>query len=452
MIKMNARRIAAVLLVGSVLSSIAMAGVDPLSSWNDTAPKQAIIAFVEKVTTDGSPDFVPPAERIATFDNDGCLWSEQPMYFQAFFVFDRIKTLAPQHPEWKDKEPFASVLRGDMKSALAGGEHALIEMAMATHAGTTTEEFETIVTDWVTTAKHPGTGRLYTEMVFQPMLELLAYLRANGFKTFIVSGGGIEFMRPWAEKVYGIPPEQVIGSSIKTKFEIRDGNPVLVRLPEMNFIDDKEGKPVGIQMHIGRRPIAAFGNSDGDLQMLQWTAAGKGVRFCLYVHHTDAEREWAYDRQSSIGKLDKGLDEAKAKGWTVASMKDDWKRIYPFDVVQTTAKAGQTGVDPNVFEKLIGQWVRPDGGYVIRITSVNPDGQVQAAYFNPNPINVSKAMVTRDVGRIKVFVELQDEGYPGSNYNLTYDPVSDMLFGTYFQAQAQQIYEVAFQKNKSVTN
>jgi phosphoserine phosphatase len=221
------------------------------------------------------------------------------------------------------------VLKGDIKSALAGGEHALIEMGMATHADTTTEEFEKIVTYWITTAKHPKTGRLFTEMIFQPMIEVLSYLRANGFKTFIVSGGGIEFMRPWAERVYGIPPEQIIGSSIKTKFEMRDGQPVLVRLPEINFVDDKAGKPVGIQMHIGRRPIAAFGNSDGDLQMLQWTAAGKGARFCLYVHHTDAKREFAYDRKSSIGRLDKGLDEAQAKGWTVVDIKKDWKRVFP---------------------------------------------------------------------------------------------------------------------------
>jgi len=301
---------------------------DPLPSWNEGAAKKSITAFVEKVTKEGSPDFVPVPERIATFDNDGTLWAEQPMYFQAFFIFDRIKALAPQHPEWKDKEPFASVLKGDVKSALAGGEHALLEMAMATHAGMTTEEFDQIVKAWVATAKHPKTGKLYTEMVYQPMLEVLAYLRANGFKTFIVSGGGIEFMRPWTEKVYGIPPEQVVGSSIKTKFELRDGKPVLMRLPELNFIDDKEGKPVGINQHIGRRPVAAFGNSDGDLQMLQYTSAGAGPRFCLYVHHTDAEREWSYDRESHIGKLDKGLDEANAKGWTVVSMKDDWKAIY----------------------------------------------------------------------------------------------------------------------------
>ena len=303
--------------------------VDPLPSWNDTAPKQAVIAFVEKVTKEGSPDFVPVAERIATFDNDGTLWSEQPMYFQAFFVLDQIKKMAPQHPEWTEKEPFASVLKGDVKSALAGGEHALAALMAAAHSGMTTEEFERNVTDWLATAKHPKTGRPFTEMVYQPMLELLTYLRANGFKTFIVSGGGIEFMRPWTERVYGIPPEQVVGTSGGLKCEMRDGKPVIVKLPEVVLNDDKEGKPVGIQRHIGRRPIAAFGNSDGDLQMLQWTAAGKGPRFCLYVHHTDAEREVAYDRESHVGKLDKGLDEAKAKGWTVVSMKDDWKTIFP---------------------------------------------------------------------------------------------------------------------------
>jgi len=302
---------------------------DPLPSWHDTAPKKALIAFVEKVTKEGSPDFVPVPERIAVFDNDGTLWGEQPMYFQAFFIFDRIKTLAPQHPEWKDKEPFASVLKGDVKTALAGGEKALLEMAMATHAGMTTEEFEKIVTDWLATAKHPKTGRPYTEMVYQPMLEVLTYLRANGFKTFIVSGGGIEFMRPWTEKVYGIPPEQVVGSSIKTKYEVRDGRPVIVRLPELNFIDDKAGKPVGIQQHIGRRPLMAFGNSDGDFQMLEWTTAGQGPRFGLLVHHTDAARESAYDRESHIGKLARGLDEGPQRGWTIVSMKDDWKSIFP---------------------------------------------------------------------------------------------------------------------------
>ena len=304
---------------------------DPLPSWNNGKAKQSIVVFVEKVTTPGSPDFVPPAERIATFDNDGTLWAEKPMYFQLFFALDRVKELAPQHPEWKDKEPFASLLKGDVKTALAGGDKAILEIVMATHAGMTTNEFEKIVKDWIAKARHPQTKRLYTEMVYQPMLELLAFLRANGFKTFIASGGGIEFMRPWADAVYGIPPEQIVGSSIKTKFEMRQDGPVLVRLPEINFIDDKEGKPVGINSHIGRRPVAAFGNSDGDLQMLQWTTAGQGARLALLVHHTDAEREWAYDRKSSIGKLDRGLDEAAKRGWVVVSMKDDWKRIFAFE-------------------------------------------------------------------------------------------------------------------------
>jgi phosphoglycolate phosphatase-like HAD superfamily hydrolase len=314
------------LLILALCSLIAAA--DPLPSWNHTAPRQAIVAFVEKVTKEGSSDFVPIPERIAVFDNDGTLWAEQPMYFQAFFVFERNKALAPQHPEWKDKEPFASVLRGDMKTALAGGERALLEMVMATHAGMTTEEFEKSVIDWLATAKHPKTGKPFTEMVYQPMLELLVYLRANGFKTFIVSGGGIEFMRPWAEKVYGIPPEQIIGSSIKSKYELRDGKPVIVKLPELNFIDDKGGKPVGIHHHIGRRPIFAAGNSDGDFEMLEWTTAGKGSRLGMIIHHTDAEREFAYDRESHIGKLDKGLDEADAKGWIITDMKSDWQTVF----------------------------------------------------------------------------------------------------------------------------
>jgi hypothetical protein len=304
--------------------------VDPLSSWNDGPAKQSILAFVERVTTPRTPDFVPPAERIAVFDNDGTLWAEQPMYFQLFFALDRVKTLAPQHPEWKTTEPFASLLKGDVEAALAGGEKAILEIVMATHAGMPTTEFEGIVKDWIATARHPRTGKRFTEMVYQPMLELLAYLRANAFKTFIVSGGGIEFMRPWTETVYGIPPEQVVGSSIKTRFEMRDGGPALVRLPEINFIDDKETKPVGIHTHIGRHPIAAFGNSDGDLQMLQWTTAGPGLRFGLLVHHTDSEREWAYDRKSHIGRLDKALGEARQQGWTVVDMQGDWKVIYPF--------------------------------------------------------------------------------------------------------------------------
>jgi phosphoglycolate phosphatase-like HAD superfamily hydrolase len=302
---------------------------EPLPSWNEGLSKNAILEFVAKVTKEGSPDFVPVPERIAAFDNDGTLWAEQPMYFQLFFALDRVKALAPKHPEWKGKEPFASLLKGDVKGALAGGDKAILEIVMATHAGMTTEEFEQTVKDWLASARHPKTGRLYTEMVYQPMLELLAYLRSNGFKTFIVSGGGVEFMRPWTEKVYGIPPEQVVGSSIKTKFELRNGKPAIVRLPELNFIDDKAGKPVGINQYIGRQPIAAFGNSDGDLQMLQWTTAGKGARLALIVHHTDADREWAYNRKSSVGRLDKALDEAKAKGWTVVDMKNDWKAIFP---------------------------------------------------------------------------------------------------------------------------
>lgn len=322
------------LIIGFLFSAFIVASAscyaaDPLPSWNKGTVKSSIIEFVKKVTQKGSIHFVPVSERIAVFDNDGTLWAEQPMYFQLAFAIDRVKTLASGHPEWKEKEPFASVLKGDIKTALSGGEKALLELIVATHSGMTTEEFKKIVTNWITTAKHPKTGKLYTDMVYQPMLELLSYLRASGFKTFIVSGGGIEFMRPWTERVYGIPPEQVVGSSIKTTFEMRNGNPVLVRLPELNFVDDKEGKPVGIQMQIGRRPVMAFGNSDGDLQMLQWTSAGSGIRFCMYVHHDDPIREWAYDRESSIGKLDKGLDEAKAKGWTVASMKDDWNKIFP---------------------------------------------------------------------------------------------------------------------------
>jgi phosphoglycolate phosphatase-like HAD superfamily hydrolase len=310
--------------------TLAQAQTDPLPSWNDTTAKQAIVAFVAKVTKQGSPDFVPVPERIATFDNDGTLWAEQPLYFQLFFALDRVKELAPQNPEWQTKEPFASLLKGDVKAALAGGERAVGEIVVATHSGMTTTEFTKLVTDWLATAKHPATQRPYTEMVYQPMLELLAYLRANDFKTFIVSGGGIDFMRPWAEKVYGIPPEQVVGSSGKTQFEMREGKPVLMRLPEISFIDDKAGKPVGIQQHIGRRSIAAFGNSDGDLQMLQWTTSGQGPGFGLIVHHTDAAREWAYDRASSIGTLDKALDVAAMNGWTVVDMKNDWKTIFPF--------------------------------------------------------------------------------------------------------------------------
>jgi hypothetical protein len=328
--KMPGISLAAAVALIATLWTVPSFARDALPSWNDTGPKKAIEAFVDRVTKQGSPDFVPEAERIATFDNDGTLWAEQPMYFQLLFALDRVKALAPRHPEWKTKEPFASLLRGDVKGALAGGETAIVPIVIATHSGMTTEEFEQIVRDWIATAKHPVTGRPLTEMVYQPMLELIAYLRANGFKTFIVSGGGIEFMRPWTEKVYGIPPEQIVGSSGKTQFEFRDGKHVLMRLPGIDLINDGPGKPVGINEHIGRRPIAAFGNSDGDLQMLQWTTEGSGARFALIVHHTDAEREWAYDRKSTIGHLDKALDEAQAKGWTVVDMKNDWKTIFPF--------------------------------------------------------------------------------------------------------------------------
>ena len=319
---------AAVLLLGIQPAC----GADPLPAWNEGPAKKAIVEFVGKVTREGSPDFVPPAQRIATFDNDGTLWAEQPMYTQFLFALDRVKVLAPQHPEWKDKEPFASLLKGDLKAALAGGERAMVEIMMVTHAGMSTEEFEKIVKDWIATAKHPKTGQPYTKMVYQPMVELLAYLRANGFKTFIVSGGGIEFMRPWTEKVYGIPPEQVVGSSIKTKFEEQGGKPVLLRLPEVNFVDDKAGKPIGINEHIGRRPIAAFGNSDGDRQMLEWTAAGSGARLMMLVHHDDAQREYAYGAESKIGTFsDDLMAEAKKSGWTVISMKNDWGRVFAFE-------------------------------------------------------------------------------------------------------------------------
>jgi phosphoglycolate phosphatase-like HAD superfamily hydrolase len=310
------------------LASLATAA-DPLPSWNEGPAKRAIVEFVQRVTETGGAEFVPEPERIAVFDNDGTLWVEKPMYVQLAFALDRVKALAPSHPEWKDKQPFKAALEGDLKTVAAGGEHALLELVMATHAGMTTDAFTKVVQDWLATARHPRFNRPYTDLIYQPMLEVLAYLKANGFRNYIISGGGIEFMRPWTEKVYGIPPEQVVGSSIKTAYEVRDGKPVLVRLMEINFINDKAGKPVGIHTHIGRRPIAAFGNSDGDLQKIQWTTAGSGARFGLIVHHTDAEREYAYDRQSSVGRLDKALEEARKQGWTVVDMKQDWKRIFP---------------------------------------------------------------------------------------------------------------------------
>jgi hypothetical protein len=326
------------LLIASLVSGFAIraagnahAQSDPLPSWNDGATKKSITDFVARVTAQGGPDFVPADQRIATFDNDGTLWIEQPMYVQFAFILDRVKALAPQNPAWATTQPFKAVLDEDMQAVAASGEKGLMELMAATHAGMTTEEFAKIVSDWLATARDRRFKQPYTDLVYQPMLELLAYLRANGFKTFIVSGGGIEFMRPWAEKVYGIPPEQVVGSSIKTRFQMQGDVPVLFRLPELNFIDDKAGKPVGIDQHIGRRPIAAFGNSDGDLEMLQWTTAGSGARFGLIVHHTDAEREFAYDRQSHVGKLDKALDAAAVNRWTVVDMKRDWKRVFRFE-------------------------------------------------------------------------------------------------------------------------
>ncbi len=315
--------------VGGVPGSISTAS--PLPSWNDGAAKQAIIEFVTAVTAVGSADFVPLAERIATFDNDGTLWVEQPIYAQIAFGLDRIRELAPQHPEWQSTEPFKSLLEGDMEGVAAAGEQGLVQILLAGHTGMTTDEFVGIVESWISTARQPRFDRLYTELAYLPMVELIAYLQANGFKTYIVSGGGIEFMRPWTEQVYNIPPEQVIGSSIKTTFEMRDGSPVLVRQPEVFFVDDKEGKAIGIQKFIGRRPIASFGNADADIPMLQWTLAGEGRRLAMLVHHTDAEREYAYDRDSHIGTLARGLDDAAGGGWSVIDTKSDWARFFAFE-------------------------------------------------------------------------------------------------------------------------
>lgn len=304
---------------------------EPLPSWKEGATKDAIINYVNSITTEGV-DFIPVSERVAVFDNDGTLWSEQPAYFQLFFAIDRIKTLAPEHPEWKTTQPFQAVLENDMKKLMTYGEHGLIEIVMASHAGNTVDEFEQIVKDWLANAKHPRFDRPYTDLVYQPMLELLKYLKENNFKTYIVSGGGIEFMRPWVEGVYGIPKDQVIGSSIKTEFVMEDGIAQIKRSAALDFIDDKAGKPVGINRFIGRKPVFAAGNSDGDLQMLQWTDSNTYPSFQIYIHHTDAEREWAYDRDSSIGRLDKGLSEANEKGWSIASMKTDWNVVYPFEI------------------------------------------------------------------------------------------------------------------------
>jgi phosphoserine phosphatase len=386
------------LSIFAVLIASAALAADPLPSWHDGAAKQSIIEFVEKVTKLGSPDFVPVPERIATFDNDGTLWCEQPMPVQFYFALDRVKSLAPQHPEWKDKEPFASLLKGEIKTALAGGDRALLELIMATHAGMTTVEFEQIVKDWLATAKHPKTGKLFTEMAYQPMLELLAYLRANGFKNFIVSGGGIEFMRPWTEQLYGIPPEQVIGSSVKTKFEMRDGKPVIVRLPELNFNDDKADKPIGINQHIGRRPIAAFGNSRGDKEMLEYTQGGSGARFMLLVLHDDAAREYAYGPARGLpdvklGAFTPALDEqAKKNGWTVVSMKDDWKTVFAFEQAPVTA---------------IDILLEPDATMLRRAEAVNasllkvyPHGFALDAAHRPHITLIQRFVRTADLDKV----------------------------------------------------
>ena len=328
----------AALFVGLTLMLGCAQETDPLPSWNEGASKSAILDFVRRVTDPANHDFVPAPERIATFDNDGTLWTEQPMYVQLLFVIDRVRELAPGHPQWKTSQPFQAVLESQpndapaLAAALAtGGKQGLFELLFASHTGMTTDEFERIVTAWIATAEHPRFKRPFTDLVFQPMLELMAYLRANDFKVFIVSGGGIEFMRPWTERVYGVPPEQVVGSSVKTEFQLKDGEPVLVRIPKINFIDDKAGKPVGIHEHIGRRPILAFGNADADIQMIQWTKAGEGLRLGLFLRHTDAEREYAYDRKGHIGTLDAALDMAAAEGWIIVSMKDDWKRVYAWE-------------------------------------------------------------------------------------------------------------------------
>ena len=325
------RRIIARVVVAGVLAlaSTYTAAADELASWNDGPAKKTIVDFVTAVTSQGGPDYVEPAARVAVFDNDGTLWGEQPMYVQLAFALDRVKALAPEHPEWKRTEPFKSVLAGDVAGVAASGEKGLIQLIAATHAGMTSDDFTKIATDWIATAEHPKTGKSYTAMVYQPMLELIGYLKAHDFKVFIVSGGGVEFMRPWTERIYGIPPENVVGSSIKAKYDVHDGKPAIVRLPQIDFIDDGPGKPVGIYDHIGRRPIAAFGNSDGDFQMLEWTTSGPGRTLGLIVHHDDANREYAYDRKSHFGRLDRGLSEGPKRDWTIVSMKDDWKQIYP---------------------------------------------------------------------------------------------------------------------------
>jgi phosphoglycolate phosphatase-like HAD superfamily hydrolase len=395
--------LAAMLACAVAFTAISAQSADPLPSWNDGKAKESIITFVDKVTRPDSPDFVPVPERIATFDNDGTLWSEQPLPVQLYFALDRVKVLSPQHPEWQTQEPFASLLKGDLNTALAGGEQALLEIVMATHTGMTTKEFEKIVQDWIATAKNPQTGKLFTEMTYQPMLELLAYLRENGFKTFIVSGGGIEFMRPWAEHVYGIPPDQVIGSSVKTKYELRDGKPVLVRLSELNFNDDKGGKPVGINQHIGRPPIAAFGNSRGDKEMLEYTQGGNGARFELLVLHDDAAREFAYGPARGLpdvklGAFPPALDEqAKTSGWTVVSIKNDWKAVFPAAQPEITAIDILLEPDSTMLE-------HSDANNA-RLLSVFPKGFALDATHRPHITLIQRFVRTKDLDNVYAAAE-----------------------------------------------
>jgi hypothetical protein len=420
---------AAALIGALAFTTVAAQATDPLPSWNDGPAKQSIINFVEKVTKPGSPDFVPVSERIATFDNDGTLWCEQPVPVQLYFALDRVKALAPQHPEWNTTEPFASLLKGDLQTALAGGDRALLEVMLATHAGMTTAEFEQIVKDWIATARHPKTGQLFTDMVYQPMLEVLAYLRANGFKNFIVSGGGIEFMRPWTDRIYGVPPEQVIGSSIKTKFEMREGKPVLVRLPELNFNDDQGDKPVGINQHIGRRPIASFGNSRGDKEMLEYTQGGSGARFMLLVLHDDAAREYAYGPalglpDPKLGAFPQALyEQAKKEGWTVVSMKDDWNQVFPFEQSPVTA---------------IDILLEPDATMLRHAEAVNanhlkiyPQGFALDAAHRPHVTMIQRFVHTADLDKVydaagKVFARANVAGMKLEAFKYYYIPIRDL--------------------------
>jgi haloacid dehalogenase-like hydrolase len=420
---------AAALIAALAFSTVTSRAADPLPSWNEGPAKQSIIDFVEKVTTLGAPDFVPPSERIATFDNDGTLWCEQPMPVQLYFALDRVKELAPQHPEWSTTEPFASLLKGDLRGVLAGGDRALLGVIMATHAGMTTAEFTQIVKDWIATARHPKTGQLFTDMVYQPMLEVLSYLRANGFKNFIVSGGGIEFMRPWTERVYGVPPEQVVGSSIKTKFEMREGKPVLVRLPELNFNDDKSDKPVGINQHIGRRPVAAFGNSRGDKEMLEYTQGGSGARLMLLVLHDDPVREYAYGPalglpDPELGAFPQSLyDQAKKEGWTVVSMKGDWKQVFPFEQSPVTA---------------VDILLEPDAMMLRHAEAVNanhlkiyPQGFALDAAHRPHVTMIQRFVRTADLDKVydaagKVFARDNVAGMKLEAFRYYYAPIGNL--------------------------